>query len=33
MNDIYKITPKNPYHISVGCVLVDRDDKIVCHKH
>lgn len=33
MHNIYKTTVNNPYHLSVGCILLNTEDKVVCHKH
>lgn len=33
MENYYKTTVNRPYHISVGCILLDEANKIVCHKH
>jgi hypothetical protein len=33
MSGYYKTSPKRPYHVSIGCLLLDADNKVVCHKH
>lgn len=33
MSNIYETSVKKPFHLSVGCVLTDENNKVVCHKH
>lgn len=33
MAELYKTTVRKPYHLSIGCILIDQDNKVVCHKH
>jgi ADP-ribose pyrophosphatase YjhB (NUDIX family) len=33
MGSIYSHTKNNPYHLSVGVILVNEDGKVACHHH
>ncbi|MDQ6985528.1 MAG: hypothetical protein Q9M91_01835 [Candidatus Dojkabacteria bacterium] len=31
MQNFFQASPENPYHLSIGAVLLDQENRIICH--